>query len=374
MDGERERDIPGKHSLILHVAVFTACFLVLFGIRAENQKLFHVVAEMVSIAIAYGIFMLVWPARRLLSNDMLMFLGFVYLVVGTLDLAHTLSYRGMGLIAVDDANPANPATQMWIIARYLESASLLAAPVFLKRRFPKGPAFIVSAAVTAGAIYAVFVQPVFPDCFVEGQGLTTFKVVSEYIIIAIVGAAIVRLHRQRERMQRYMYRYLLVSMVFTILAELSFTMYTDVYDTFNVLGHAFKIISFYYIYKALIENGLNNPLDVLFADLRNRKERLEEEVANRARTEENLRQITGDLNEGKRQVEERLKKLTEERNRLVAELSATVLKKSDIIQNNSRLLKELQNCNYEKEILYEQLNYYLRIVEQSESDIGKLIE
>ncbi len=376
-----KQEVSGTHPMtmwLLHSAAFLVCFLVLFIIRMENRQLFHAVAELISIIIAFGIFMLIWPARRLLTNDMLVFLGFVYLVVGSLDLAHTLSYKGMGLISPDSANPA---TQLWIIARYIEAASLLLAPVFLTRKVPRIPAFIVSLVIISGALFSVFIGDFFPDCFIEGSGLTTFKIASEYIIIAIVLLAVFRLYGVRNRINRHMYLYMMVSMIFTILAELSFTLYTDVFDIFNVLGHGMKIISFYYIYKALIEVGLTNPLDVLFADLSDQKERLrlknehlEEEIDKRTKREAHLRRISGDIGEAKQQVEEHLRKLKDERNRLVAELSAAALKKSDIVQNNARLIRELQNCNYEKEIIHEQLNYYLRIVEQSGRDIGKMIE
>jgi hypothetical protein len=125
-------------------------------------------------------------------------------------------------------------------------------------------------------------------------------------------------------MNRYMYLYMLVSMIFTILAELSFTLYTDVNDIFNVLVHGMKIISFYYIYKALIEIGLTDPLDVLFSDLRDQKERLrlknehlEEEIDNRIKTETNLRQITGDLKDAKQRIEVNLRTLTHLRLRIL---------------------------------------------------------
>jgi hypothetical protein len=287
----------------------------------ENRQLFHVVAEFVSIIIAFGICMLVWPARRLLTNDMLIFLGFVYLAVGSLDLVHTLSYKGMGLILPDRANPA---TQLWIIARYAEGISLLCAPYLLTRRVPRTPAFLLTVMFVLAALYSVFIGDFFPDCFVEGSGLTPFKIVSEYVIITIVLLAVVRLYRVRKRMNRYMYLYMLVSMIFTILAELSFTLYTDVNDIFNVLVHGMKIISFYYIYKALIEIGLTDPLDVLFSDLRDQKERLrlknehlEEEIDNRIKTETNLRQITGDLKDAKQRIEVNLRTLTHLRLRIL---------------------------------------------------------
>lgn len=369
----------GKRTHIaLHILAFSLFFLILFMIRGSNEKLYHILAELISIVIAFGIFMLVWPARRLLSNDFLLFLGFAYLVVGSIDLMHTVSYKGMGIILPDSADPP---TQLWIIARYLESAALLGAPVFLKKKLPEIPALLASVGLVVLALYSVFRGDFFPVCYVEGVGLTRFKIFSEYLISLMVLLAIVRLYRTRGMMNRQMYGYMLASMVFTIMAELSFTLYTDVYGFFNVLGHGFKIVSFYYIYRSLIETGLKNPLDVLFANLQNQEaelrqqnENLQEEITNRIETERNLQQITGDLKTANQRVQARLEELMKDKQRLVAEISATALQKSDILQNNARVLKELHNCNYEKEILYEQLNYYVRIVEQSQSDIGKILE
>ncbi len=41
----------------------------------------------------------------LLVNDYLLFFGFVYLIVESIDLAHTVSYKGMGILAVESADP-----------------------------------------------------------------------------------------------------------------------------------------------------------------------------------------------------------------------------------------------------------------------------
>lgn len=362
--------------ILLFILTFAAGFLLLFGLRVYNYLLFHTVAELVSIVVAFAIFILAWPTRRLLSNDFLLFLGFLYLTVGALDLIHTLSYKGMGILLSDDPDPA---TQLWIITRFLESFGLLLSPMFLKRRVPKGLALVVSPILIAAAVITVFIWPVFPDCFIEGSGLTPFKKVSEYIISLLVLLAILRLQQQRKTLYKPLYVYLLLSMVCTIVAELFFTLYSDVYDLFNVSGHYFKIISFIFIYKAIIQNGLTNPLDVLFSDLKRGKEMLEErnahleaEIAHRKETENSLRAITGDLRKAKTDVESKLFKLTRDKGALVAELSAKALKKADTAQQLARLTLRLDECNREKEILHKQLSYYVRSVEQSRIDLEKL--
>ncbi len=61
---------------------------------------------------------------------------------------------------------------------------------------------------------------------------------------------------------------------FAVIAELVFTSYISVYGNMNIFGHLFRFISFYLIYKAIIETGLKKPYELLFADLKKSEELL----------------------------------------------------------------------------------------------------
>lgn len=56
---------------------------------------------------------------------------------------------------------------------------------------------------------------------------------------------------------------------FSILTELVFTSYLGVYDLSNMIGHLFQFISSYFLYKAIVETGLENPFDLMFRNLNN---------------------------------------------------------------------------------------------------------
>jgi len=104
--------------------------LSLFGlylISLYSYLLFHSLAEIFSIVVAFGIFMLAFNSRRFVDNNYLLFLGIAYLYIAGLDLVHTLAYKDMGVFPDRDANLP---TQLWIAARYLESLSFLIAPLF----------------------------------------------------------------------------------------------------------------------------------------------------------------------------------------------------------------------------------------------------
>jgi PAS domain S-box-containing protein len=258
--------------------------LVLLGLYLTSlysYLLFHTLAEIFSIVIACGIFIVAWNARQLLEEKYLLLLGIAYVFIGGLDLVHTLGYTGMGVFPGYDTNLP---TQLWIAARYVESLSLLVAPLFLGRKIRVGFAFVAYGVITAVLLGAIFYWDVFPTCFIEGRGLTPFKKISEYAICLILLGSIATLLRRREHLDRRVVRLLIASIAVTIASELAFTLYVHAYGLPNLVGHYLKIVSFYLIYKAVIETGLQRPYTVLFRDLKQREKDFQE-------SEENLRAI-----------------------------------------------------------------------------------
>ncbi|HQC00387.1 MAG TPA: MASE3 domain-containing protein, partial [Methanospirillum sp.] len=135
-----------------------------------SYLLFHIFAEFFSIIIAGVIFVITWNSRDKLDNGYLLFIGISFFFVGSIDLLHAIAYKGMNIFIGYDANLP---TQMWIAARYLEAASLLIAPVMLTRRVDTRITLFVFVAVTSSLILLLFTNN-FPDCYIEGLGLTSF--------------------------------------------------------------------------------------------------------------------------------------------------------------------------------------------------------
>jgi PAS domain S-box-containing protein len=205
---------------------------------------------MFSIAVAGAVFVLAWNFRRFYQNSFLTFIGAAYLACSFIDLLHALAYKGMGILQGYDADLP---TQLWIAARYLQSISLLAAPLFLKRRVHMAWLLAGFSAVTAPLLLSIFVWDIFPVCFVEGVGLSPFKITSEYVINLMLAGAIALLLRSRHAIDRRVLRWMVLSIAFTMLSELAFTFYVDVYGLSNLIGHFGKIIAYYLVYKAVIE-------------------------------------------------------------------------------------------------------------------------
>lgn len=264
--------------------------LILLGLYLSSlysYLLFHSLAELFSIVIAWTVFILAWNARDFIKNGYLQLVGIAAVFVGGIDLVHMLAYKGMGVFP---AYGSNLPTQLWIAARYLQSASFLAAPLLFGRRLRPGYVLIgymLAVVVLLGSIFS----GLFPDCYIEGVGLTPFKRVSEYGISLILLAAIGLLLRQRPKFDPGVLGWLIGSLVLSILAELSFTFYVGVYDFFNLLGHYFKILAFYLLYKALVETGFQKPYRLLLRELKQGEERLQRYAGELEQRNEEIKQF-----------------------------------------------------------------------------------
>ena len=256
-----------------------------------SYLLFHSVVEILRIVVLFGVFMLAWHSRRWSQNSFLTFVGISCVFVGSLELLHALAYKGMGVFQGYDANLP---TQLWVAFRYLESISLIVAALLIDKRFNPAVAFGSYALITAAIAIAIF-SGVFPDCFVEGKGLTTFKIASEYVISGLLLVAILLLMRNRRSFDRDVLSLLVLSLAVSAGAEIAFTQYVSVYGPANELGHYLLLLSAYCVYRAVLVTGLVKPFSLLFRNLKQQEEELEIRVADRttalAHSEERFRAL-----------------------------------------------------------------------------------
>lgn len=279
---------PSTGGIILRSLTALALLVALYVVQSESYLLFHSLVEVFSVAVAAALFMLAWNSRHFVDSHFLLWIGIGYLFVGIIDLLHTLSYSGMGVFLEAGVNLP---TQLWVAARSMQALVLLTAPLFFQRRLRGRLAFGGFAAVTTVVLLAIFSWNIFPTMWSDAAGgLTLAKIISEYVICALLLAATVWILAWRDRLDTAVLALLIGSIAATLAAELSFTLYTDPYGFANLLGHFLKLIAFYLIYKAVVETGLQRPYEVLFRDLKQHEEQLE-------RSDQQLRALNETLEE-----------------------------------------------------------------------------
>jgi PAS domain S-box-containing protein len=196
-----------------------------------------------------------WKMYPFTRNNYLMYLGCGYFWIAILDMLHALTYKGM---AVVPATSTETTIQLWIGARWLEALLLVSAPLFLTRELLPRQTFAVFGGA-AIALCTAILTGTFPHTFVEGSGLTPFKVGSEYAIIVLLGVAASYLWQRRSLLDRRILYIMIAAIILTMCAELAFTFYVGYYDLANLIGHIFKLFSFWLIFVAMVRTTLEEP-------------------------------------------------------------------------------------------------------------------
>ncbi len=260
-----------KTSGILWVAAMTA---LLFASQI-NFPFFHIIVELYSIVVACGIFIISWHTRRLHGNGFFTFLGVSAFSVAVIDLLHTLTYKGMNVIP---QSGAPIATQLWIAGQFLLAGSILLAFYFLQRRLRDTPLVASFFFVTTLLITSIFVWKIFPDCYVEGSGITQFKILSEYLIILLFAVALFLLRHEWKSFDPHVARYLAIALGCFMASELSFTNYVSVFGPANQIGHILKVAGYFCLYRGVVVISLTRPHDLLFRKIKEANRTLEERV------------------------------------------------------------------------------------------------
>lgn len=232
--------------------------------RFESYLLFHTLAELFAILVAVLMSIVAWQMYSFTRNNYLMFLGCGYFWIAMLDLVHALTFKGMNIYP--DVTGSNMTTQLWVASRYLEAALLLVAPVFLLRSIPRGAVFSIFAGL-AIVSYLLIINGHFPVAYIEGKGLSPFKIYSEYTIITMLALSIVFLWKRRELLEMRIAKLMIGAVMLTMGSELAFTFYFTVYDVSNLVGHIFKLFSYWLIYVAVICTTLREPFAAMARDV-----------------------------------------------------------------------------------------------------------
>lgn len=247
---------------LLFTLIFTS-FLFVFSL-SKSYLLFHTIIELQSIIIAFTVFIITWNSKKILENQYLFFVGIAYFFIGTLDLFHTLTFKGMNIIEGKEFY----ANQFWVATRMLEAITLVVGFYFNeKKKLNADILFLAYLSISTLIVMSILNWHIFPICYIEGFGQTAFKIYSEYFIIILLFLSASILFYRRHYFDKYVSTLLFFSIGFAILSEFCFTLYVYNYSSMNAIGHLFKVVSFYLIYKANVETGFTQPTALLFKNI-----------------------------------------------------------------------------------------------------------
>lgn len=237
--------------------------------------------ETFSIIVSFSIFGVGYYTYNQSKNRFALFLSCAFLAIGLVDMMHMLSFPNMP--AFITANSTNKGILFWISGRLITAIALImsvyiyadTANRWLSKKYLLPAALIISAVVF---VLAIYYPSYLPQMFIEGSGLTTSKIVLEWIVIALFASAFILYWRRFLKTGETFIILILAALIVGIFSELSFTLYKSAFDTYNMLGHIYKLMAFLMIYVSIFFLTISQPY-----------KKLEKEMVEREKAEENIR-------------------------------------------------------------------------------------
>lgn len=256
-----------KPALFLLGLTLLTFFPLLFGLNLPQLPHdvylpLHTTLEVIAVVIAAMIFAIIREQALVQMTLRGAVIASAFFAVFWLDLAHLLSYKGMPAYFSDN-NPEK-AINFWLAARLLAASAICVVmlPVAdkaipLKRYYQ----LLLSATALVLLLHYWFIlQPdSVPRTYIDGLGLTRFKIAAEYLVILLNLLTVFLMLRYRRQHNAFHMPALLAAVITMMLSEFYFTLYSELSDSFNIIGHLLKLLSYLFLYRALVYETLAAP-------------------------------------------------------------------------------------------------------------------
>ncbi|MGX5673126.1 putative bifunctional diguanylate cyclase/phosphodiesterase [Thermomonas fusca] len=223
----------------------------------------HSLLEIFAVAVAALVFFVGMGTTGAERSTRAMLLGGAFLAVALFDAQHLLSYAGMPDVV--SANSPHKSILFWLLSRYAAGIGLLGYLLLAERPLPVSR--LRRHGWYAGILLLVLCASWFPltaperlaPMYREGIGLTPLKIRLEWGACALyLGGALLLVLRRRRQVD-IDFNSLLLALLLLAASELFFILYVRVASTANLLGHAYKLVAYYFLYRAIYAEAIRRP-------------------------------------------------------------------------------------------------------------------
>ncbi|MEB2302666.1 EAL domain-containing protein [Lysinibacillus xylanilyticus] len=230
----------------------------------ENYVTIHLMMEIFIIVVTMSISIQTWLISPYILSNRGLYVGALFLTISFIEMAHTLSYKGMPFFITD--NTPYVATWFYILGRLLLSMGSLLI-FFIKEKEIKliYRWFIYSLpfVIIIGCFCVLYAQtPILPPLMIEGEGPTVLKNTLQYTAVALQLVIIGLLFKNLKKAPKIIFL-LLSSSIYLIMSDYLFTIYQDVYDIKNFIGHIFELGAYYFLFRAIYFSSIEKPFKQL---------------------------------------------------------------------------------------------------------------
>ena len=253
--------------------LFSMIFLIVIGLGSykfyeifgeNNYVTIHLMMGILIIVVTMSISIQTWLISPYILSNRFLYVGALFLTISFIEIAHTLTYKGMPFF-ISESTPYM-ATWFYMLSRLLLSIGFLSM-FFIKEKEIKliyrWLIYSLPFVIIIGCFSVLYAQsPILPPLMIEGEGPTVLKNTLQYTAVALQMVIMVLLLKNFKKAPKIIFL-LLCSSIYLIMSDFLYTMYQDVYDIKNFVGHTFELGAFYLLFRAMYFSSIEKPFKQL---------------------------------------------------------------------------------------------------------------
>ncbi|HOQ37508.1 MAG TPA: MASE3 domain-containing protein [Acetivibrio sp.] len=275
-----------RNRRICNAVILSAICLVLIYISTWNFTLFHTLTEIFCILIVLVVAVIAFNSFSITKKSYFFYISATSFFAGIFLLLHILTFDTGNIFPSSDVNTS---VKFSTVFKYYECLVFIASYISYKYKISTRKFTCFFAVLTVGVIYLILFTGFFPDFTNEELEPTLFKVFAEYFGLALGIFVFLLFIIKRKALPQLVSKFIIVYFSLATSAKILFTVYGNVLDIYNALGHLLRFLSFYVLFEFVLEAGFKRPVEVLFNKLEETNTELENKTVELQNANEKLK-------------------------------------------------------------------------------------
>ncbi|MDZ5473678.1 MASE3 domain-containing protein [Bacillus sp. 31A1R] len=224
----------------------------------NNHVFVHTILELFSVVLCFAISLYGWKAYEDAKSKTFLYLPFIFLGIGILDLFHFMTYPGMPFFITEGS--LEKTGWFWILARGTASIGLFyltipkKSPIIITNRKWVFTFTILMLSIMISMVYRF--EKELPVLIINDFGPTILKNILEYLLSLLLLLALLNTLIKYRKTKRTSDLELVFAFSLLFFSEITLTIYHNISDLYVVIGHLIKAFGYSFILKAFFFSRL----------------------------------------------------------------------------------------------------------------------
>lgn len=230
-------------------------------ILGDSYVVFHTLIEGSSVFISVMVFLVAYHAYTYSKKLKTLVLGIFFINVGLIDVFHALTYKEIDNITLVHTN--DMALKFYIAGRMLCGIGLLVAALISMERVAKVSRFTLITAFVILNLYFIINILKLGDIYFWFNASHKNLYLYQFINICIYTASVVLYGLEYGKTKEKIYQLFIGALVILSLSEAILIWHYDDYGVYGLMGHVFRIVGVYMIFRAVFYLCIRKPYNEL---------------------------------------------------------------------------------------------------------------